>query len=334
MMKSTGFIRIFWGLIICVVWACNEYQPYDNQITDFSIRLNKVIKQKNLSYINADFSVIYNTKTHVNQLALSLSPIMSEVKHIKTFYGVQHIGYPHYEITVSDSTNSEECFAAVFAVVDDRDTIWSNVMRAEMSFIENGDSTLNGHKYVDLGLPSGTLWAECNIGAQTPREAGYFFAWGEIEPKESYTWETYKYCNGTKSSLTKYNTLTTYGENPDGLTVLEDSDDAAFVLWGNSWHIPSHVQYEELRYYCNILYEAQGKMEGFRVIGPNGKEIFLPGEGIISGWYWANILSSSTYITHPYEATGWSQSSVNQRLTKSQRYKKGMIRPVCKVKIQ
>lgn len=331
MMKSAGFIRIFWGLIICVVWACNEYQPYDNQITDFSIRLNKVIKQKNLSYVNADFSVIYNTKKHVNQLALSLSPIMSEVKHIKTFYSVQHVGYPHYEITVSDSTNSEECFAAVFAVVDDRDTIWSNVMRAEMSFIENGDSTLNGHKYVDLGLPSGTLWAECNIGAQNSREVGDFFAWGEIETKEAYTWETYKYCNGSESSLTKYNTEAEHGENPDSLTVLDDSDDVAFVLWGDSWHIPSPLQYEELRYYCNILYEAQGKMEGFRVIGPNGKEIFLPRESLILGWYWANSLSRST---SPHFASGWSLSYAYQRSSTKQRYRKGMIRPVCKVKRQ
>lgn len=331
MMKRTSFIPILFVLIICVVWACAEYQPYDNQVTEFSIRLNKVIKQKNNSSINADFSIIYNNSERVSQIALSLSPIMSEVKNVRNVCSVQHVGYPHYEITVPDSMDSAECFAAVFAVIDERDTLWSNVMRAEISSVEYGDSTLNGYRYVDLGLPSGTLWAECNIGAQNPRETGYFFAWAEIEPKESYTWETYKYCNGSKSSLTKYNTQTIFGDNPDGLSVLEDSDDAAFVLLGNSWHIPSPVQFEELRYYCNILYEIQGKMEGFRVIGLNGKEIFLPGEGINSGWYWANSLSTSTYIMHSYEASGWSQSSANQRLTTNPRYKKGMIRSVCKI---
>lgn len=56
---------------------------------------------------------------------------------------------------------------------------------------ENPD--YNGHEYVDLGLPSGLKWATCNVGATTPEEYGDYFAWGEVEPKETYSWSTYKY---------------------------------------------------------------------------------------------------------------------------------------------
>lgn len=329
-MKTKRFIQLTLVFFAFIIWACEEYQPYEKQVTDFSIHLNKVVKQKNLSSVCADFSVTYNTRVHVSKIALSIAPLMTDVKRGSKVCSVQHVGYPHYEITVSDSTDCEECFAAVFAVVDGKDTVWSNVMPIEVHATEYGDSVLNGHRYVDLGLPSGTLWAECNIGAQEPREAGYMFAWGEVEPKESYTWETYKYCKGTKSSLTKYNTETSYGETPDNLTVLEDEDDAAYLLWGEGWHIPSPVQFEELSYYCYILYEAQGKNNGFRVVGLNGKEIYLPGEGSRLGWYWSNALSASTRVTFPSEACGWKQWSTSQRVSNTFRYKQGMIRPVCK----
>ena len=61
---------------------------------------------------------------------------------------------------------------------------------------DNGDngSGLDSHVYVDLGLPSGTLWATCNVGANAPEECGYYFAWGETEFKDSYSWSNYKYC--------------------------------------------------------------------------------------------------------------------------------------------
>ena len=66
------------------------------------------------------------------------------------------------------------------------------------------DGTCNGHDYVDLGLPSGTLWATCNVGANVPEEYGDLFAWGEVEPKSDYSWNTYKYCNnGNSHQLTR-----------------------------------------------------------------------------------------------------------------------------------
>ena len=67
-----------------------------------------------------------------------------------------------------------------------------------------GNGTYNGHDYIDLGLPSGTLWAACNVGAETPEGLGSYFAWGETTTKADYDWSTYKYCNGSENTLTKY----------------------------------------------------------------------------------------------------------------------------------
>ena len=69
------------------------------------------------------------------------------------------------------------------------------------------------HEWVDLGLSSGMLWATCNVGANAPEDYGNYFAWGETEPKEDYTWETYKWCNGTYNTQTKYCTNSSYGNN-------------------------------------------------------------------------------------------------------------------------
>ncbi|MBR3609326.1 MAG: hypothetical protein IKL50_05525, partial [Bacteroidales bacterium] len=90
----------------------------------------------------------------------------------------------------------------------------------------------NGKGYVDLGLS--VKWATCNVGATTPEEYGYYFAWGETTPKTTYYWSAYKYCNGTDDSMTKYCTNSKYGI-VDNKTTLELTDDAAHVNWGGSW---------------------------------------------------------------------------------------------------
>jgi len=90
------------------------------------------------------------------------------------------------------------------------------------------------HEYVDLGLPSGTLWATCNVGADNPWEYGDYFAWGEIEPSDSYSWDAYKYANGDRYKLIKYCTDSFFGIIDDKIT-LECSDDAANQIWGENW---------------------------------------------------------------------------------------------------
>ena len=89
-------------------------------------------------------------------------------------------------------------------------------------------TTEQGHEYVDLGLPSGLQWATCNVGATTPEGYGNYYAWGETEPKETYSWATYKWCDGESDSQTKYCTNSAYG-TVDSKKVLDPEDDVAHV---------------------------------------------------------------------------------------------------------
>ena len=158
--------------------------------------------------------------------------------------------------------------------------------------------SLNGHDYVDLGLPSGTLWATCNVGANKPEEKGDLFSWGETAPKETYKKSTYKYCNGEYHKLTKYcdDKFDGYNYYTDNRTVLESSDDAASVNWGKEWRIPTEEEIRELIDKCTYEYKNQGN-QGIIITGPNGNCIFLPEAGIKRenytggvGWYWSSTL--------------------------------------------
>lgn len=167
---------------------------------------------------------------------------------------------------------------------------------------------------VDLALPSGTLWANCNVGANKPEDYGCYFAWGETTFKSKYDWATYKWSNGSYSSITKYNTLEYYGATDD-LTELEANDDAASVLWSNEWQIPTYTQFEELIDFCdwewkqlkddenNDIKDIYGnKIFGYVVTGTNGNFIFLPAAGYgydTSRWnlgtlgeYWTSTLNT------------------------------------------
>lgn len=151
--------------------------------------------------------------------------------------------------------------------------------------VEHVDSiTVEEHtaKVVDLGLPSGTLWADRNIGADTPEDYGDYFAWGETSPKSVYNWSTYKYCEGSYDTLTKYCTHSSKG-TVDNKTVLEVADDAATANWGDSWRMPTHAEQEELNSKCTWTWTTSNGVNGYRVTGPNGNSIFLPAAGCRTG---------------------------------------------------
>lgn len=130
--------------------------------------------------------------------------------------------------------------------------------------------TIDGHDYVDLGLPSGTKWATCNVGANRPQDYGDYFAWGETQSKSVYNWENYQFCNTDNGRvLTKYN-------GSDHLTELQVEDDAAKVNWGNDWCIPTYEQWEELINNCTVTWTKKNGTRGCLVKGLNGNSIFLP----------------------------------------------------------
>ena len=160
----------------------------------------------------------------------------------------------------------------------------------------------NGYEYIDLGLPSGLKWATMNVGATKPEEYGALFAWGETEPKSIYKWSTYKWCNGSSNSLTKYNTWSSYGK-VDNKTVLDPEDDAAHVNWGGSWRMPTVEECDELMNNCTWTWTTQNEVNGRLVTGPNGKSIFLPAAGYRSETYIIKILAG-------YSGGYWSSSLV------------------------
>lgn len=135
--------------------------------------------------------------------------------------------------------------------------------------------------YVDLGLPSRTLWATCNIGADRPEEFGDYFAWGETEPKEEYSWSTYKYCDGTEDTMTKYCNDSS-SDYYDKKRRLDPEDDAAIANWGNEWQMPSAEQIEELitSQYTTTTWTTRNGVNGRLVVSKkNGNSIFLPAAG-------------------------------------------------------
>ncbi len=168
---------------------------------------------------------------------------------------------------------------------------------------------------VDLGLPSGTLWADRNVGADSPEAYGDYFAWGETEPKDYYDWSTYQWCNGSSNTLTKYCTNRIYGTE-DGKNVLDLEDDAAYVNMGSEWRMPTFTEVDELINNCTWTWTTQNGVYGRKVTGPNSNSIFLPAAGYryYSGLNYAGSLggywSSSLHESYPYVAFyldfGWN----------------------------
>ena len=167
-----------------------------------------------------------------------------------------------------------------------------------------------GHGYVDLGLPSGLLWATCNVGSETPEEYGDYFAWGETQPKSTYNWSTYQYCMGSISTITKYCSNSSFGYNgfTDNLTTLLPEDDAATVNWGGNWRMPTKEEWQELYNNTTVTWATQNGVNGKLFTASNGNSLFLPAAGIrndnnldfagVYGGYW----SSSLYTVYPIDA--------------------------------
>lgn len=192
---------------------------------------------------------------------------------------------------------------------------------------EDGETSSNGGKApsavkaVDLDLPSGTLWATMNVGANSPEEYGNYYAWGETKAygeedvsnsqnysfagsykKEWYDWNTLKWCNDTEGySFSKYGIV-------DNKKVLELADDAAYVNWGKNWRMPTNAEIQELRDNCTWTWTFKNNVKGYKVSSKidSSKYIFLPAAGYrdesslhnagSDGYYW----SSSIYENYSH----------------------------------
>lgn len=207
-----------------------------------------------------------------------------------------------------------------------------------ITFEDDGFIVIDEHEWVDLGLPSGTLWATCNVGANSPEEYGDYFAWGETEPKYNYNyWSNYTYCNDT-NKMTKYCTDSFWGYDgfTDTLTELLPEDDAATVNWGSSWQMPSVEQFQELinNSYTTTKWTTQNGKNGRLITSKsNNNSIFLPAAGSRVetrtddgyGCYWSRSLNTLS-CTHAYYL--YFSSGDYIRLDITQRFIGHTVRPV------
>jgi len=195
---------------------------------------------------------------------------------------------------------------------------------SEADCVEFAETPAVQHEYIDLGLS--VKWATCNVGATSPEDYGLYFAWGETEGYKgdtndgrSFDWASYKWCNGSSSTMTKYCNESWSG-TADNKTILDPEDDAATANWGSNWRMPTKDEQNELRTKCTWTWTTQNGVNGYKVTGTNGNSIFLPaagrrydtGLGNAGSWghYWSSSLSSgdsgSAYFMGFYsDGYGW-----------------------------
>ncbi len=193
----------------------------------------------------------------------------------------------------------------------------------------------------DDGTTYKLYWAISNLSESglcaDPEDYGDHFAWGETEPKADYSWETYKWCNGSMTTLTKYNSSSGCG-TVDNKTVLDPEDDAAHVKLGGKWRMPTDAEWTALRTQCTLSGTIRNGVDGLLVSASNGNSIFLPSagtrynNGIIevgsSGCYWSSSLNASYYVGHPYEALGIMSTYWGMARYCGSRWPGNLIRPV------
>lgn len=231
-------------------------------------------------------------------------------------------------------------FAAQYSLVSAQKTtmqIWKdgNVTKFyetdavdSVTFKIDKSRTINGHKFVDLGLPSGLLWAETNIGAETAADDGNYYAWAETMPQESksYSSSSYKYGDNSKY----YN---------DGKTELDMEDDAAYANWGSPCRIPTNAEFNELFQYCTWSLASMTNSAGSSISGcivtsiVNGNSIFFPASGLYGngslgqygeqGQYW-----SSTILPYFAYLMIFDTYKVRQQYTIGYRSDGRTVRPV------
>ena len=220
-------------------------------------------------------------------------------------YFLDGAGEGPFNVTLDELTPNTTYYVCAYAVSDH-----GLAYGEELSFttLDNGGG--GNHAYVDLGLPSGLLWATCNVGADNPEDYGDYFAWGETTTKSTYDWSTYQYCMGSSSTLTKYCSNSSYGYNgfTDNLTTLLPEDDAATANWGEGWRMPTQAEWQELKNNTTVTWTTQNGVNGRLFTASNGNSLFLPAAGYryesslddagSSGDYWSSSLNSD----YPYRA--------------------------------
>ena len=237
-------------------------------------------------------------------------------------YFLDGAGEGSFIVTLNELTPNTTYYVRAYAVSDNGLAYGEKV---SLTTLDNSGS--DTHTWVDLGLPSGTLWATCNVGADNPEDYGDRFAWGETQPKDTYSWSTYQYCNGGPQVLTKYCSIPYYGYNgfTDDLTTLLPDDDAATANWGDDWRMPTQAEFQELLDNTPKTSYILNGVRGWLFIAYNGNTLFLPLAYGTYGIYWSSSLCTGTpYGAFYFHITADSYSNSAYR----ERYYDLSVRPV------
>lgn len=242
--------------------------------------------EANKGEFNFEYGICYSTSSHPTIAQNVKSTIESD-----DFFSSISLSLPIYFKLSSLAPNTTYYYRAFL-----KDKITGNIIYADNTkHFKTSENVLTScpddhHPHmIDLGLPSGTKWACCNVGASAPEQYGSYFAWGETSPKSYFSWENYAYYNSN-----------TGGYNYIGSDIAGTSYDAATANWGSPWVMPSLDQMNELKNNCTSEWTTENGVNGSRFTGPNGASIFLPAAGYrweddldlagSNGYYWSSAL--------------------------------------------
>ena len=248
-----------------------------------SVTTNMLEASVSVDFVNNVRSLSQTPEVGVCFSSTSATPTYAD-EHYRLGSSVKSYDFTLYDL----EPGTTYCYRAYVKLGDD---VFYGSVKSVMTFGEKPSTPsytlINGHKFVDLGLPSGLLWAKNNVGASSSTDDGDYFAWGETQSKSTYSWDTYKW----GSNPSKYN-------SSDGKTTLDAEDDAATVNWGNPCRMPDSSEFQELYSQCGWSWKSNfNGTSAYLVTGPNGNTIFFSASGHryndghydsgSSGYYWS-----------------------------------------------
>lgn len=295
------------------------------------------VKEPTVTYITTDTNAHFSWDLYVgnnygNYYNYAMEIVTESLSEVTPTMVFSNLAEKQYDLNLANLPNAKTARDIKFRIIahhkDKPSAVY--VMTDFIPLYHNTKvSQIAPPEMVDLGLPSGTKWAICNLGAKSAQELGYYYAWGETDTKSTFNWKTYKYSGNTSNSLTKYCTKSSYGK-VDNKTQLEPADDRVKSDYGYYWSIPTKEDWQELMDKCT--WSRFGN--DFLVRGPNGSIILLPAAGYQDGlntydvgkegYYWATSIDEGS----PDDAWFMHVKNAKPEFYSYYRYQGRCIRPV------
>lgn len=285
-------------------WTPVEPDPVENQDDNKKQEDKDVVITGATGEVGDSYAIVFGV-VNLDAISVSYSSVefgvlVSETSDFNPgyFYKASNLSGNMFSVRVGSlKAKTKYWYRAYVRISSPTYHYWGDILTFTTLKKEDNDeetTEIDGHEYVDLGLSSGTLWATMNVGATSPEDYGYYYAWGETQKKSNYSYTTY-----FDSSYYKYSNY------KDGMKELLPEDDAAYVNWGKEWRMPSLAQFNELinTEYTTSTWTIQSGVKGLLVTSKtNGRSIFLPAAGTsyekslngVGSWgvYWSRTLHS------------------------------------------